>query len=165
MFHDLACQSLATFRIGTTDELIAGDSSAAKIQRLFTGINDDGAAIDSHYFTSWRGLLTEEPIERLRRLNVEKSGSLTIDVFQDLNTNVPVFSKRLDATADPDPLWDGGVWDGGVWDPQYTTTFERVRPEARGRYHALKYRNNVLNRTWTVYTTEVALRGGKEHTK
>lgn len=166
MFHDLAAASLTTFRIGNNDDLFAGDPVNAKLHTLFTGTNDDGAAIDSHYFTSWRGLLTEEPLERLRRINMEISGDVTLDLFQDLHSDNPVWSRRFSDVIDPDPLWDGGPWDGGTWDPtSFGARFVRGRPDKRGRYHALKYRNNELNKTWTIFTTEVALRGGKEHTK
>jgi hypothetical protein len=163
IIHDLPVSSMAVFRIGSLDEIVAGDASAAKVHRLFTGLSDDGVAITSDYFSSWKGLITEEPFERIRRVNIEHDGKFVLELYQDLNSNVVKFSEVMEAPVDPDPLWDGGQWDGGQWDPISSTILERVRPERRGRYHALRFRNNELNKTWTIYGGEMALRGGKEH--
>jgi hypothetical protein len=37
-----------------------------------------------------------------------------------------------------------------------------VRPEARGRYHAVKFSNSTLGTTWKIYDAEMKYRGGKE---
>ena len=64
-----------------------------------------------------------------------------------------------------DPLWDGGVWDdGGVWnDSLGQATFERARPESRGRYHSIRFENSEATTVFTIYSIEFAIRGGKEH--
>jgi hypothetical protein len=164
MPHDFPCASLATFRSVNTDDLVAGDSGAAELHKLFSGTNDDGAAITSYWMGPWAGALTEEPFERVRRVNVLRSGRVVVDLFQDLKSDAAVFSQVLEAPVDPDPLWDGGVWDGGTWDPEASLGLARMRPEKRGRYHALQFRNDVLDKTFTIYTAELAIRGGKEHT-
>ena len=136
---------------------------ADAVHQLFTGTNDDGAAINAYWTSSWKSFLSEEPKERLRRLNVLMEGHCIADVFTDLNLDVVKFSQELETATDPDSLWDGGVWDGGTWDPQEGTELMRARPETRGRYTALRLRNNVLDKNFTVYAVEFVLRGGKEH--
>lgn len=163
MIHDFKCSSLATFRPVNTDVVIAGASDAAKLHTLFAGTNDDGVAIDAYWFGPWNRFLSEEPLERLRRLNVEKSGDCTVECYTDLNGSAPVFTASIPAPVVADPLWDGGTWDGGVWEAGSATHFKRVRPECHGRYHAIKFRNNQLDKTFTIYAVEAAIRGGKEH--
>jgi len=97
-------------------------------------------------------------------LNVECSGDFIVHVYKDLNTLSPAFSRSITSTTDDDPLWDGGIWDGGVWDSAFGTSLRRLRPETRGRYHAVKFTNDQPGKTFTIYATEFALRGGKEHT-
>ena len=162
--HDFPCESLATFRTLDTDRLVAGRADSNKVDALFEGTNDNGAAISAYWVSSWQGITVEEPIERVRRINVEMGGQCTIDLFQDFQ-DASRFSGTLAAPVDPDPLWDGGVWDGGQWDAITSTYLGRVRPEMRGRYHSVKISNNVLDKTFTIYAIELAIRGGKEHTK
>jgi hypothetical protein len=162
--HSFPCASLATFRSVNTDDLVAGAGDAAKIHKLFQGTNDDGAPISAYWMGAWRSVIQEEPFERIRRINVMHSGRVVVDLFQDLNSDAPVWSKVFEQPVDPDPLWDGGTWDAGPWDPISPTGLGRGRPEKRGRYHALQFRNDVLDKRFTVHTAELAVRGGKEHT-
>ena len=162
MIHDYGVGALANFRATYTEDLVAGDSGAAEIHRLFDGTNDDGAAISSHWQTGWLKMISEEPFERIRRLNVQMSGDLSVDVFSDFNP-APDNSATLSVDPTSDTLWDGGVWDGGTWDPASSVAFKRSRPESRGRYHSIKFRNAVLDKTFTIYAAEAAIRGGKEH--
>lgn len=136
-----------------------------KIYVLFSGTHEfDGSAISAQWISSWRGIQEEEPIERIRRVDVEFSGELTIDVYSDFNLNSPRFSSRLvPLSVESDSLWDGGPWDGGSWDSVGGSSFGRVRPETRARYHAIGFRNNVLDRGFQVYSGEIVYRGGKEH--
>jgi len=163
--HDIPCSSLATFRQVTTDDVVAGAGDAAKVHRIFSGLNDDGVAIDSFFFGAWRSLISEEPLERLRRINVEHQGRLTIDLFRDFNVQAPIYSKELIQKVDQPLEWDDTLpWDDGLpWDPSAATGLSRARPEKRGRYHALMVRNNVKDESWILYTIEFAFRGGKEH--
>jgi hypothetical protein len=161
--HDLGVSSMAVFRPVNTDVLIGGDSGAAKLHTLFLGTSDDGVAINAYGLTGWKSFISEEPYERVRRLNVEMVGNLIVDVFLDLDAGVVKYSKALDANPGSDAVWDGGTWDGGVWDAQAGTQLRRARPETRGRYHAYKFRNSQLNKTFTIYAAEAAIRGGKEH--
>jgi hypothetical protein len=160
--HDLSVSAVCTFRPSNTDTLTAAASDAARVHHLFQGTNDEGSAITSYWQSGWKPLLQHEPKERIRRLNVEMSGQCVLDVFQDFS-NSSKFSQQLTAPVDPDPLWDGGVWDGGVWDPVTAVALLRARPETRGRYHSVRFSNNVLDKSFTIYAVELALRGGKEH--
>jgi hypothetical protein len=164
VLHDFCVASMASFRAGNLDEGYAGASDTNRIHVMFKGTNDDGVAIKSYWLTGWRGLITEEPFERIRRVNVEFGGRVKIDLYSDLDTDVSRFSGVLNGPVPTDPYWDGGVWDGGTWDPVHATVLDRLRPEVRARYHALKFSNDVLDQNFQIYTVELALRGGKEHT-
>jgi hypothetical protein len=162
MFHDLPVASMCIFRPAFEDKLIGADSKATKLHYLFDGTNDDGTAISSFWFSSWQKFISEEPIERVRRLNVMLAGSCVAELYEDFST-APEFTHVVTNTTDADPLWDGGVWDGGVWNPENPVNLKRTRPESRGRYHAVKLKNSILNNSFTVYAIEFAIRGGKEH--
>lgn len=162
LIHDIAMSALAVFRPANTDELVGGGSAAGQIYRLFQGTSDDGNAISSFWKSGWRPFLSEEPFERVRRVNVELGGQITFDLYQEF-AEAPVFSATLISNVDPDPFWDGGVWDGGTWDPIVSVALKRARPEKRGRYHSFGVRNADLNKTFTIYAMEFVIRGGKEH--
>lgn len=159
--HDYQVHAFCPFRPGDQDVVIASDHSG-NLHQLFEGTNDDGEAIRSHWFTGWRPVINEEPFERIRRVNVEMSGQVTVEVYGDFRTE-PDHSAELSTADDTDPLWDGGVWDGGVWDPVGTVALERSNPESWARYHAVKFMNEELNKTFTIYAAELAVRGGKAH--
>lgn len=161
MFHDLAVESMCTFRPVNTDLVMGSASDAAKIHSIFNGTNDDGVAISSFWKSGWQKFLAEEPRERIRRFNVEMSGQCIVDIFRDFSGE-PNFTHALISASDADPLWGGGVWGGGTWGALVGTNLNRVRPESRARYHAVQFRNSVLDRTFTVYAAEFAIRGGKE---
>jgi hypothetical protein len=44
-----------------------------------------------------------------------------------------------------------------------TRGFPTLRPESRGRYHAFRVRNNVLDKNFELDSIERVFRGGKEH--
>jgi hypothetical protein len=167
LVHDYACASLANFRPLSEDFIACGASDAEKLFRLFDGRNDDGSAINAHWWSSWRPLLAEEPFERIRRVNVEMNGRLKLEVLRDFEAS-PNFIKVLETGDDEDPTWDGDgpedTWDnGGLWSAVELTQLRRARPESRGRYHSVRVSNDVLDKIFTVYAMEFALRGGKEH--
>lgn len=162
LVHDYTCASLANFRIVNTDELVAGDSNLHALSWLFHGTNDYGQAIKSHWWTAWRSLISEEPFERIRRVNMEMNGAVKLEVFSDFKS-APNYSTLISTITDPDALWNGGLWDGGVWNPVENTQLMRARPESRGRYHSIRLSNELLDRGFSIYAVELALRGGKEH--
>lgn len=163
--HDLPVSSATSFRPAATEVLIAGAANEAKLHHIFdpSTKNDDGIAIDSYWLTGWKGLITEEPIERLRRVNIVHSGHCQVEIFQDFVVAM-VHSATVSAPEPVDPLWSGGTWEGGPWNAEVGTLTSRTRPEARGRYHAVRFRNNELNKGFAIYAAELALRGGKEIT-
>lgn len=168
MLHSLDCVSLCNYKSSNLWGIFAG-SSNNRIHQLFVpgATTDDGTAIIAHWKSSWMAIQGEEPFERIRRLNVELSGEVIVDVFKDFNTT-PDFSKSL---IDPgrgttaDNFWDGppGVWDGGTWDPVSLYRFARVRPESRGRFHQVQFRSLPSGEPFLINVAELAIRGGKEH--
>jgi hypothetical protein len=159
--HDYQVSTLATFRPQDVDVLIAGDTTEGLMQ-LFDGINDDGVAIEARWKFGWRAILGEEPYERLRRVNVEMSGNCVVSVFTDFSPGA-VFSEPVATTADPDGLWDGGTWDDGTWDTLSNVELRRIRPETRGRYHCVEFKNLTLDQSFKILRGELVIRGGKEH--
>lgn len=164
VLHDYKVSAMCRFQpnVAAPEVIMAGASNAAKIHQLFTGTNDDGVAISSYWQSGWKGLITEEPKERIRRVNVELQGRVTVSMYKDFKT-VPTFIQQLISTDDPDPNWDSGTWDSGPWDPLDGIELKRARPESHGRYHAIRFSNSDLDKTFTIYAAEFALRGGKEH--
>lgn len=164
--HELPAASLAIYRQAEKDELVGGDSGKAKLLRFFAGANDDGLPIESEIFSSWRKFLSEEPLERLRRFNCHVEGAVTAEIYGDLDSDSALDAKRLEPEVDQPLEWDDGAqWDDGLpWNPQTEDLFQRVRPETRSRYHAVRFLNTELDKTWTISMAEFAFRGGKEHT-
>lgn len=162
MFHDLPVSALCTFRPGNVDFVVGAASNASKIHLMFNGVNDDGVAIDAYWKSGWQKFISEEPKERIRRLNIELTGHCSVEVFTDFK-EVPSFQGEVLVEGDADPLWEGGTWEGGLWDPEVTVALERIRPETRGRYHCVQFRNSTLNSSFVIYAVEFVIRGGKEH--
>jgi hypothetical protein len=161
VLHDFPCSSLCIFRAANEDEIVAGDAADDEIHRLFVGSNDDGVAIDARWKSSWLSLVPEEPLERLRRVSVLMSGDAVIDIYRDFFAGT-YFSKVLSIPPIADSLWDGGQWDGGVWDESATAGLVRSRPESRARYHQFQIRNNQLDKSFTIQSIEMVVRGAKE---
>lgn len=185
MRHSYPVSALCTFRPGNQDVLIAGTPGVG-LHQLFNGISDDGEAINAYFFGSWKALFPEEPYERIRRINVLHKGDIKVELFRNFDNDAPAWSKVMTVPGDPDPDWDGGVWDGGTWDPVHETMLSRGRPEKRAQYHALKFSNVTSGSALypdetlypaddlypadggsssdtTIFSAELAIRGGKEH--
>lgn len=160
--HDLKVMGACTFRSGNVDKLVGGTSNAVGICNLFEGTNDEGVAIRSYWQSSWKALVDGEKYERLRRLNVLMEGQVTAQVLKDFDPSL-VYSRFLEVPVGVDALWDGGVWDGGVWNSATFAGLRKSRPETRARYHSVKFEDNVLDKSFTVYSVEMMVRGGKEH--
>jgi hypothetical protein len=120
--------------------------ASTKISQFFSGVDDEGAEIPSHWQSSWMAIQGEEPFERIRRLNVELSGDAVLDVFSDFS-ELPVFSETV-------PKSGGEA-------SEYR--FARVRPEARGRFHSVKVRSLPGGKPFLINVMEMVVRGGKEH--
>lgn len=167
MPHTYQMDSIANFEINGTWQVVGGDSTNVRLYNLFNGSTDDGVQINAYWKSSWMAIQGEEPFERLRRLNIELSGSATIEVYGDFRKN-PDFRKDVPATpAGWDPgainsLWDDGqVWDdGNPWNDQ-AYRFARLRPESRARFHQINIISGLI--PYKVNVVELAIRGGKEH--
>lgn len=159
--HDYNVSCMATFRPVDTD-LLMGADTVSGVMRLFTGLNDNGTAIDAWWMFGWRAILGEEPFERVRRVNVEMTGRCVVSMYTDFSQG-STFSAVIETPTDADPLWNGGLWNGGAWDPTTSVALQRVRPETRGRYHAIMFQNGDLNKTFKILRGELVIRGGKEH--
>lgn len=163
MLHSYPVSAFAKLRTASADVTVAAASDVLKLHTLFEGSDDDGAAISSFLFTGWKGFQEVEPYERVRRVNIEFVGEVTIDVYVDFAVDIPSFTQTVVSVMAEDQLWDGGTWDGGPWNAPQKSTLGRVRPETRARYHAFKFSNEQLDSTFKIFDAEVAFRGGKEH--
>jgi hypothetical protein len=124
---------------GLTDE--AGTSP--ELAFLFEGLKDGLEPIDWQWITGYKSLLAEEPFERVRRLDILMKGRIRITMIVDGKEKIP-----------PNPTKESP-----------TEKLVRVRPEARGRYHAVKLEDTGADPPTQsfVYRGEIVLRGGKEH--
>lgn len=122
--------------------------TVARMSSLFEGESDEGEPIESHWQSSWMAIQEQEPKERIRRLNVQLSGDVEVDVFHDFET-VPAFTAKL-------PFKEGSE-EGNEY------RFARVRPETRGRYHSVRFRNVIGSEPFLINAAELVIRGGKEH--
>lgn len=129
------------FRVGALSEPFG------RLSTLFLGATDEGTEIVSHWQSSWMAIQGEEPYERIRRLNVELSGDAVVEVFSDFS-ELPLFSQTI-----PKSGGEGSEY-----------RFARVRPEARGRFHSVKFRTLPGGAPFLINAAELAVRGGKEHT-
>lgn len=104
---------------------------------------------NAYWVSRWNPFISEEPIERLRRLNFVYMGDPRIEVRSGEN---------------PSAFWDGtGAF---LYDAPDALDYEweRARPETRGRYH--QFRVSVQpgnNKFFFISMGEFAFRGGKEH--
>lgn len=164
MIHDYHISSFTKLRLTGSDVIVAGASDALKLHTLFSGVNDDGATINSFLFTGWKGFQEVEPYERVRRVNVEFIGTVTVQVYTDFATDIPLFTQQVVSDSPVDPLWSGGTWAGGSWNSPTKASLKRVRPEVRARYFAFKFGNAQPDgSTFKIFDAEAAFRGGKEH--
>lgn len=160
MLHTFTPSSLAPYRSSVTGQwgVWGGDATLSKLYSYFDGVLDDGATISAHWVSSWMAIQGEEPFERIRRLNIELSGDVTVSVYKDFNV-----SPDFTALVTSDSTWDGGTWDGGQWDTAGQYRFARVRPESRGRFHQIRFDSVPTGTPFLINVAELAVRGGKEH--
>lgn len=124
------------------------DDVLATYNDLIDPIQDRTINMTSSFRTRWQKFISEEPYERLRRLNVIHEGRITVDVFTDLD--------------DETVKWTGTIQDptAGEDEPRLS----RVRPDIRGRYFQIKVSNRLnAGDLFKVYGMEAVVRGGKEH--
>lgn len=98
--------------------------------------------VDTRYISPYVALQATENKERLRRVNLECRGTVTLDIFTDQGT-VSKFTKVLNDDS------------SGV---------VRARPETRGRYHQVSISaNSTVGLPMLLHSIELKYRGGKEH--
>lgn len=144
---------------GTISEFYSPDrlmgfpsNNRAKLYDIFnqTG-SDDGTAIVSKYMSSWAPFISEEPTERIRRVNFLYRGLLTLTVE----------SAMVPATAGPA---GGQVLAPAefVGTNRADRTFVTLRgPNRKGRYHRFTINGSTLNKDWEISALEFVIRGGK----
>lgn len=96
----------------------AGVNDAAGVQQLFTGYNDDGAAVEAYVKTPWLAPEGPEAKSRIRRMDMAFSAAtadVTVDMYRDFDTAAAYVSQTF--TTDPGgSLWDTFKWDIDTWD-------------------------------------------------
>lgn len=130
------------------DRVAAGLTNEAgaspELAYLFEGLRDGIEPIDWQWITGYKSLLAEEPFERVRRVDVLMKGRVKITMLVDGKEKIPPNSTKESTTE----------------------KLVRVRPEVRGRYHAVNLSDTGIDPPTQsfVYKGELVLRGGKEHT-
>lgn len=167
MLHSFDASCLINFK-GADGEwgVYGGSASAHKLYRYFNGTTDDGATITAYWTSAWMAIQGEEPFERIRRLNVELSGDVIVDVLKDFNVSPDFSATMTNPSTGGDEIWDNDphTWDElGQWDASATYRFARLRPESRGRFHAIRFRTLPGGDPFFINVAELVIRGGKEH--
>lgn len=135
--------SLATYRAKDeeVDKIIAGLTDVAgknaELVRLFEGTKDGAEPIEWLWRSGFKSLISEEPFERIRRVNLLMRGKLT--------------ARMLGGSVGNDFELESNEEE-----------LKEFAPESRGRYHALELRETGVTDT-SIYKGEFVLRGGKEH--
>lgn len=164
MRHTLAVASMATLIPNT---ILAATRSEEKIWRIFSGNTEmSGGALVPRWVSCFRGIQEDEPIERIRRVNITYSGQCIVDVYKEFESEVPIFSRNVEPPGSTDTKWEGGEWDGGEWNALPPAILGRVRPESRARYHAIGIRGRDTAEEKpgiAMFSAELVYRGGKEH--
>lgn len=127
----------------------AGDTNLRiYFSNTLTDVQDTGTDFDPYWLTSWRPFISEEPLERLRRIHAIYGGQVALDIFAEMapvNNASPKQSYTLADVTNVD-----------------NRAFSLNRPETRGRYHAVKIKG-VSAKRFEIDELEFAFRGGKEH--
>jgi hypothetical protein len=102
----------------------------------------NGSSVDAQYVSPWLALQGSENLERLRRVNLEMQGAVTVAVHKD-KSNTASFSQAV-ATQ--------------------SVNFVRVRPDTRGRFHQIRISyTSLVPDDMLLNAVELKYRGGKEH--
>lgn len=140
---------VGTSSVSDLTAVYVGDHDVKPYHRAFRGLADDTTAINAFWRTSWRPFIAEEPLERLRRLHPVYSGLLAFDVYASNKVVTTPGSAKTFTPVEFAPATD--------------RDFPTFRPETRGRFHQVRLRNAVLNKTFVLDNMEFVFRGGKEH--
>ena len=153
-FWDRRVSALAVYRESDSDvdKLVAGlqegTPSTPSLAKLFTGTSYEGQGGASsgggYYRCGWKGFITDEPFERLRRVNMLMRGKIEA-------------SAQSDAQVFPATPMESGS--GGT-----NTEEVRIRPETWGRFHRIALAPSTMAIQAVILKGELVFRGGKEHT-
>ncbi len=105
-----------------------GPRSAIGIFELFDTQTDNGANINSYFYTPWMAPSTQKLRHRLRRLDIAFSAlgdfNVTVDMFRDFSLDP---YRSLTVNTDPQTsLWDTMLWDTDPWGTGVTEIISRT---------------------------------------
>jgi hypothetical protein len=124
------------------DQIVSGLvnelGSSPQLVRLFYSERDGVEPIAWRWVSSRRPEISEEPFERIRRVNLLMSGKVQAKVVSDEQESAIVTLESPEESM------------------------QRFRPETWGRYHYLELFEEGQTPT-SIYAVEFAFRGGKEH--
>lgn len=149
--RDTSSGSLGGYR---PELLVSGPATLNKIYGAFGQVgSDDGVIIPSNWQGGWMPIISEEPWERVRRVNFIYRGHPTIEVTSSM-------TLQSIGTAPTVSLASANyVGDGTDTDRTFVTLHG---PNKRGRYHKLGIRGpGIVGQEFSVSALELAIRGGK----
>lgn len=135
-------------------------SAATNLTRIYdpfaTQGSDDGSAISSLWSSGWLPVISEEPVERIRRVNFLYHGLMNVDIESQASAPSSISWGPFTTLSPPDyQALDAFQY----LDQQF---FKGDGPNKKGRYHRLAVRGNTLNKEWGISMLELVIRGGKE---
>lgn len=140
--------AMCTYRLNDkeVDKIVAGlvlqNNTSPQLVRLFYSENDGAIPVLWRWVSGKKPEVSEEPFERIRRVNILMTGRVRAKMFSDTQSLGPVI---LETTKGKEEM-------------------VRFRPETWGRYHWLELEEADEGGSASIYAVELAFRGGKEHT-
>ncbi len=145
-FAKRCVKSMCAYRANDAevDKVVAGLTNEAgaspELVYLYEGIRDGLEPITWQWRSGFKSLISEEPLERIRRLNLVMKGKLVAKMIKEDGTVAPDGTATLESEKE---------------------ALKYYRPESRSRYHALDLSESGQTPT-QVFKGEFVLRGGKE---
>lgn len=151
LYHDYLTGSGFGYGSVKKTEVHCTDTTLNRLFKVFDAIgNDNGVGIPSMWMSGWAPIQSEEPVERIRRVNLLYRGLLNVDIASSMT---PVANPAV-FTISPTEFVGASDTD--------RTYVSLAGPNRKGRYHRVTLRGNSTNKEWAVSALEFAIRGGKE---
>lgn len=151
----LPCSALATFRVGSSEELVfgyaAGGNHVGRHSPAFT--NDDGAATESHWRMGWPDLGSPS-VKKVRAQKVWGAGKVSMAVSHDFRQSVGTLTP-LDFTDPEGTDWGEKDWGEFDWAEPKALLPAHRRVAVRGTVFSVYFENRIKDQGFAVHRLEL----------